>query len=485
MSEWLQNLPVGWMALVIFALTYLASWGIFAIVMSLVAGERARSFKGVSPGMLPPLGIIFGLFVAFIAAQVWNDIDRANAAVNREADALSTVVFLAASFPGEPQARLRDLTRRHIQEAVTYEWPMMAKQSASLPVTPLLLAEELQLILAITPHSEGQVTAQREIVSALKNAIDARRQRIIVSRSSVNWVKWAALLLQAICTLVAIAMVHSDNRGAAVASMGIFATGVAVSILLIASHNRPFSGELSVKPDLLAQIMPEEAASQDKIDHTVLLHLTTLLRSARQVISDQQDFINEPKSGKDLTGKKLVEQAKAKYAEQTGHPVPNLDPTSAEGQMLQAELDAMQEVMDQAQPLINDPNRGFKGFLPAVFAYRVAEGFTRKVAELGYLKLTAPEELVRHQSNLPDAWENQTIKSKFQSAGWKKDKFVEQEAPLNGKKAYRVLIPEYYETSCLACHGEPRGSIDITGGKREGGKLGDLGGAISGAIYLQ
>ena len=29
---------------------------------------------------------------------------------------------------------------------------------------------------------------------------------------------------------------------------GIFATGVAVSVLLIASHDRPFSGEISVKP---------------------------------------------------------------------------------------------------------------------------------------------------------------------------------------------------------------------------------------------
>src|SRR5260370_29273068 len=159
--------------------------------------------------------------------------------------------------------------------------------------------------------------------------------------------------------------------------------------------------------------MPEEAVSQEKIDHTVLLHLTTLLRSARQVISDQQDFINEPKSGKDLSGKKLIEQAKAKYAEQTGHPVPSLDPTSAEGQMLQAEMDAMQKVMDQAQPLINDPNRGFKGFLPAVFAYRVAEGFTRKVGELGYLKLTAPADLVRHHPNLPDAWTNQTLTTNF------------------------------------------------------------------------
>jgi hypothetical protein len=485
MADWLQNLPVVWMAVVVFALTYLATWGIFAIIMSLATGERVRSFKGVSPGMLPPLGIIFGLFVAFVAAQVWADVDRAKAAVNREADALSTVVFLAASFPGEPEARMRELTRRHIQEAVKYEWPLMAQQSASLKITPIALAEELQLVLAITPHSEGQITAQREIVTALESAMDARRQRIDVSRSRVNWVKWMAIMLQAVFTLVAIAMVHSDNRGAAVATLGIFATGVAVAILLIASHDRPFSGEIAVRPALLQQIMPEEAASQDMIDHTVLLHLTTLLRSARQVISDQQGLIDEPRAGKDLSGKKLIELAEAKYAEQTGHPIPSLDPTSAEGQMLQAEKDAIQEVMDEAQPLINDPHRGFKGFLPAVFAYRVAEHFNRKMGKLAYVKLTAPAELIRHRPNMPDAWEDQIIKSKFQSAEWKKGDFVEQDAQLNGKKAYRILIPEYYETSCLACHGEPKGSIDITGAKKEGGKLGDLGGAISGAIYLK
>lgn len=39
-------------------------------------GERARTFKGVSPGLLSPLGIMFGLLVAFIAAQVWGDVDR-------------------------------------------------------------------------------------------------------------------------------------------------------------------------------------------------------------------------------------------------------------------------------------------------------------------------------------------------------------------------------------------------------------------------
>ena len=143
MSEWLLNLPLGWMALAVFALTYLATWAIFAAVMALATGKRTRSFKGVSPGMLPPLGIVFGLFVAFIASQVWNDVDRAKAAINREPSSLSTVAFLAASFPGEPHARVLALARRHTEEAMTHEWPMVAQQSASLRVTSPSLAEEL------------------------------------------------------------------------------------------------------------------------------------------------------------------------------------------------------------------------------------------------------------------------------------------------------------------------------------------------------
>lgn len=120
-GEWLQSLPVGWMALVVFSLTYLAAWAILTIVARLPTGARARNFKSVSAGMLPPLGIIFGLLVAFVASQVWNDMNTAQAAVNREASELSTVLFLATSFPGKPETRLRDLTRRHIQDAVTYE----------------------------------------------------------------------------------------------------------------------------------------------------------------------------------------------------------------------------------------------------------------------------------------------------------------------------------------------------------------------------
>ena len=52
MSDWLHNLPVVWMALVVFGATYLVAAVIYIAVMVLAVGERARSFKAISAGML-------------------------------------------------------------------------------------------------------------------------------------------------------------------------------------------------------------------------------------------------------------------------------------------------------------------------------------------------------------------------------------------------------------------------------------------------
>ena len=102
MSDWLLNLPVLWMGATILGVIYTVAAGVYVLVTALAVGERARAFKAISPGMLPPLAIIFALLVAFLASQVWSDADRATMSVNREASALRAVVLLAAEFPGEP-----------------------------------------------------------------------------------------------------------------------------------------------------------------------------------------------------------------------------------------------------------------------------------------------------------------------------------------------------------------------------------------------
>ena len=257
MSDWLLNLPVIWMSLVVFGATYLFAAALYALITALATTERAGALKAISPGMLPPLATVFALLVGFLGSQVWSEADRANTAVNREASALRAVVLIAAGFPPATQTQMCELVRRQIQDAATKEWRAMAHADLTLSLMPTPLVEALQMALSFNPQNQGQSTAQREIVGALQTALDARRQRIILSRSSLNWVKWSALLLQAILTLTAIAIVHSDNRAANRIILTIFATSVAAAVVLIAAHSQPFKGELSVSPSVLLQVMPE------------------------------------------------------------------------------------------------------------------------------------------------------------------------------------------------------------------------------------
>jgi hypothetical protein len=153
---------------------------------------------------------------------------------------------------------LDTLIRRHIEQAVADEWPAMARQDVTLRVIPVPLAEALREAIALEPRDGGERAAQEEIVSSLQDALDARRQRVIVSESSVNWVKWAAVIALAGLTLLATAFVHSDNPRTAVIAMSIFSAGVAITLVLVGSQDRPFSGEFAVEPDVLLQVLPPD-----------------------------------------------------------------------------------------------------------------------------------------------------------------------------------------------------------------------------------
>jgi hypothetical protein len=259
MSDWLHNLPVIGMVLVVFGITYLVAVAIYAAVISLAIGERRRAFKGVSPGMLSPLGVLFALFIAFTASQVWNDNDRASIAVNREASALRAVLVLATAFPGEHEITLRTLVHRHIEEATSREWPMMAKGTATLSVASPALIEALRSALAISPDNQGQQTAQAEIVNQIGAALAARRDRILISHSQVGPVKWLCLFVQAVGLLLLVALVHCDNRLTVGIAIWIMATGMATCVLLIVAYDRPFVGQLAVGSEPLLEVLAAAA----------------------------------------------------------------------------------------------------------------------------------------------------------------------------------------------------------------------------------
>lgn len=229
------------------------------------------------------------------------------------------------------------------------------------------------------------------------------------------------------------------------------------------------------------------AAVSDAEKKQVCLEMTTLFRSARGVISANQELINDASKGdKGLSGDAVVGAARENFLKATGSPLPAVedsDTDSLANLARAAMLSSISEIMGENQAWINEKGKGFKGFLPAIFAKLVADRFSEKMQDQMFIRLTAPKEYVRNRANRPDEWELKVIEESFKAANHEKGKEVAERALRKGQDGYRLMIPEYYKQSCLKCHGEPKGERDITGGKKEGGKLGELGGAISVGIF--
>ncbi len=255
------------------------------------------------------------------------------------------------------------------------------------------------------------------------------------------------------------------------AGMGRRLPGMTVALLLLLVA-------VLTAPTAAAETSPAEK------DAGIAQNLAEMLRDARTVISNNQALINDPSGGdKQLTGKKVWDDASALYRKNTGFDPEPTDKSSRQGRLMEAVKNAIIEVMDDNQKTINEKGTGFKGFIPAVFGRLVSESFNRLVKGEAEIKITAPTDLVRNRKALPDSWENQVIETKLLRPDWPHGQPYSATVDTNGRIAYRIAVPEYYTSSCLACHGTPKGALDITGYPKEGRKLGDLGGVMSITLF--
>jgi hypothetical protein len=254
MINWLLSLPTVWLIVVVLAATYAAAAAVYLGVRLLAGGDRLRTLTSLSPGVLSPLGIVFGLIVAFLASGIWTNANSAQNAVNTEASSMRATVLLSDVFPRATSRRLRILITRQVDQDVQVDWPKMRDGTASIQAVPRPLRQALLLTLRTRPRTPGQVEAQQEMVAQLEGALDARRQRIIVSHSQVNAVKWFGVAALGFLLLVWVACVHAAQRATMAIGLAVFATAVGLCVILLLSQDRPFSGPFAIKPTPLEQI---------------------------------------------------------------------------------------------------------------------------------------------------------------------------------------------------------------------------------------
>jgi len=155
-------------------------------------------------------------------------------------------------------------------------------------------------------------------------------------------------------------------------------------------------------------------------------------------------------------------------------------------------LKTMVEVMEENRTLINDEDLGFKGFIPAIFAFQVSEKLSRKGIGIK-IKFTNMIGSVRNPLNLPDAWEIRAM-NKFKNS--KLEPLFDDTSLMNNIPSYRYFLPMKLDKFCLNCHGKPSDNplnrdkditeythIDMTGFPMENWTLASFAGGMSITIY--
>lgn len=149
----------------------------------------------------------------------------------------------------------------------------------------------------------------------------------------------------------------------------------------------------------------------------------------------------------------------------------------AEARVLEKSVRATWDFIDYEQPNINydrDGTYNFKGLYCSLVGKSVGKLFTLSTDNQYSLRYTRLDP--RNALDAPDAFEQEALDAFYGDGVAEYTGFVEN---AEGNREFRYVGAIYLTETCLECHGEPAGELDITGFPKEGLAAGDIGGAVS------
>jgi hypothetical protein len=255
--HWLLGQPIAVIVPVILGSYYLLALVAIGLVAVLKRFGWSAGFKEIFPHTIGPIGALFALLTAFLTAEVWPEYDRAREAVHQEATSLADLLVMTESSPPKLRESIRAEVRRHIDWTVSNEWPAMATRSAQvLPEEPLA-----GTLLNMLGSDEARAALDSNVRGALlhdvEKALDARRERIFLSKQSLRDVKVVVVVLLAFVELLLLAMLHANRKSAQRITVFAFASVAALSFFVIVIYDEPFAaGGVNVSPTPLLEIRP-------------------------------------------------------------------------------------------------------------------------------------------------------------------------------------------------------------------------------------
>jgi hypothetical protein len=252
--DWLHELPLflgaGLVILGFVAPTLIGSVFLQPIVGRLLRGEKdPNTLVGL---LLNSFTLYYGVLLALLSIAVFDDYDKAQDAIGREATSLIALYRDVGGYPEPPRTALMDLLRRYVDEEIGPGWQEQRRGRAS-PRGTLLVDDLSRQLFGFRPAREtGEELLHRETLRAFDEFVDRRRIRIQAGTTRIPPVIWYVVLTGAALN-VFVLWLFDLKRTTHFVLGGVLTIFIALVIYMVAALDRPFRGAHGLKPDNLIQ----------------------------------------------------------------------------------------------------------------------------------------------------------------------------------------------------------------------------------------
>lgn len=255
----MQNGLTGWWLTLPVPVIFVSLFGFYlgtALLLAWVSfrsglSGRIQSFKGVVAPFFMSTATIFALLVGFLANDIWERNQQAQRIVLVESDTLLALYSLSVAS-GSDEESLRAAIRGYASAVVEHEWLRLASQKRA-PEADAALDTLLREVA--TRGSSRDASVQRTMLDMVLRIRTAHEDRVVLSSERTVGTKWGVVLLLALLTQVAIAVVHLDRPRPQFAALFIFTLAAVSALGLLATHESPFEPPVFIPPGPIAEVL--------------------------------------------------------------------------------------------------------------------------------------------------------------------------------------------------------------------------------------
>ncbi|MFA5115532.1 MAG: DUF4239 domain-containing protein [Candidatus Omnitrophota bacterium] len=224
------------------------------LVRRLIPQHRLKLHHDVAGPIFGTVGVIYAVLLAFVFVVVWEDFERADMNVEKEANCLLDIYRDAEAFPPDLKEKVRSLAKEYASVASTDEWESIAMGKTS-PNLTAVLDKFWTLYAGYSPRLENEKIFYAESLRNLNALGELRSTRLVDSKTGVHPLLWFVLVSGGVITIAFCFFFGAENLNSQIVMTALLTLLISLIIFTILLFDFPFTGGVRISAKAFQELL--------------------------------------------------------------------------------------------------------------------------------------------------------------------------------------------------------------------------------------